>query len=82
MINARLAEDESVLTVRQASIYAKAFFSLGDIFCLFGPLLQAIQIPVVGTLLASDLLLLAVLPVAVLRHTERLRERSSRHRSS
>jgi hypothetical protein len=37
--------------------------------------LQFVQIQTVGTLMATDLALLAALPIALLRHPERLRQK-------
>jgi hypothetical protein len=53
----------------------KALPSLGDVFCLVAPLLQFVQIQFVGVLQATDVILLAALPVAVIRHPERLRQK-------
>jgi hypothetical protein len=49
--------------------------SLGDAFCVVVPLLQVVEIKMTGQLLASDLAILAVLPIALIRHPERLRQK-------
>jgi hypothetical protein len=48
---------------------------IGDVFSFVAPIFQIVQIQLAGTLLASDVLLLAALPVAYLRHPERLRQK-------
>ena len=49
--------------------------SLGDIFSFAAPALQFVQIQAVGTLLGTDLLLLAALPLALVRHPDRLKRK-------
>jgi hypothetical protein len=73
------------VTDAQATIFESTFqartsvrrdlLSLGDAFSVIVPLLQAVELQMAGTLLASDVLLLAALPIALLRHPERLRQR-------
>jgi len=60
---------------RPAAILPRGILSLGDLFCFLAPALQFVQIQTVGTLLATDLALLAALPIALLRHPERLRQK-------
>jgi hypothetical protein len=73
------------VTSAQATIFKSTFhvctsvrkdiLGLGDAFSIMVPLVQAVELQMAGTLLASDVLLLAVLPIALLRHPERLRQR-------
>lgn len=49
--------------------------SLGDVFSFVAPALQFVQIHFVGVLQATDLVLLAALPIAVIRHPERLKQK-------
>jgi hypothetical protein len=49
--------------------------SLGDAFCVVVPLLQVAEIKTTGQLLVSDLAMTAVLPIALSRHAERLRQK-------
>jgi hypothetical protein len=60
---------------RPEAILPRSILSLGDLFCFLAPALQFVQIQTVGTLLATDLALLAALPIALLRHPERLRQK-------
>jgi hypothetical protein len=53
----------------------KDLLSLGELFCFVAPLLQFVQIQLVGVLQGTDLVLLAALPIAVIRHPERLRQK-------
>src|ERR1700733_14875096 len=53
----------------------KSLFSVGEVFCFLLPLVQFVQIQVVGVLLGSDLMMLAALPIAVIRHPDRLRQK-------
>jgi hypothetical protein len=73
MMNDRPLTFESTLE-RPAAI-RKESMSLGDVFCLVAPLLQFVQLHVVGVLQGTDLVLLAALPIAVIRHPDRLRQR-------
>ncbi len=56
-------------------VLPRAAFSLGDIFCFLVPFLQFIQFQGAGVLAISDLLLVAALPIAILRHPERLKRK-------
>jgi hypothetical protein len=47
--------------------------TLGDAFAFVVPLLQVIEVPVAGTLLAADLAMIVALPLALIRHSDRLR---------
>jgi hypothetical protein len=49
--------------------------SISDVFCFLVPALQFIQFQGAGVLAISDLILVAALPIAVLRHPERLRQK-------
>jgi hypothetical protein len=49
--------------------------SIADIFCLFVPVFQFVQFQAAGSLLLSDLLILAALPMAIARHAPRLRQK-------
>jgi hypothetical protein len=49
--------------------------SLGDAFCFLVPVLQFLRFDLVGEMCVSDFLILAALPIAVLRHPERLRQK-------
>lgn len=60
---------------RRDLIMRKHMVSLGDVFCFVAPALQFVQIQAVGVLQATDLVLLAALPIAVIRHPERLRQK-------
>lgn len=50
-------------------------FSIGDVFTLVVPALQFAQFHAIGILFASDLLLLAALPLVLMRSVWRLRQR-------
>jgi hypothetical protein len=56
-------------------ILPKSLLSLGDVFCFVAPALQFVQVQLVGTLLATDLVLLAALPFALIRHPDRLKQK-------
>jgi hypothetical protein len=58
-----------------AFLQRTGMISLGDVFCLLVPLLQFLRFEMVGETCVSDLLVLAVFPIVVLRHPERLRQR-------
>jgi hypothetical protein len=62
-------------TPRRDVVVRKSILSPGDIFCLLAPLLQFVRIQFVGVLQATDLVLLAALPIAVIRHSGRLRQK-------
>jgi hypothetical protein len=49
--------------------------SLGDAFAVIVPLLQVVELKMAGLLLASDLALIAALPIALIRHPDRLKQR-------
>jgi hypothetical protein len=61
--------------LQQFNVIQRGLPSLGDLFCLVAPLLQFVQFHVVGVLQGTDLALLAALPIAVVRHPERLRQK-------
>jgi hypothetical protein len=48
---------------------------LGDVFSFVVPAVLFVQVQAAGVVSASDLVLMAVLPIAVLRHPERLRQK-------
>jgi hypothetical protein len=73
MTNDRSIAYESTLQASRA--IQKGLPSLGDVFCLVAPLLQFVQIQLVGVLQATDVVLLAALPIAVIRHPERLKQK-------
>jgi hypothetical protein len=50
-------------------------FSLGDLFCIIVPVLQFVEFQMAGLLLLSDIALVMALPIALIRHPERLRQR-------
>jgi hypothetical protein len=58
-----------------ADITRKHLPSLGDLFCLFAPALQFLQVRFVGTLQATDVIMLAAFPIAIIRHPGRLRQK-------
>jgi hypothetical protein len=58
-----------------AEITRKHLPSLGDLFCFFAPALQFLQVQFVGTLQATDVIMLIAFPIAVIRHPERLRQK-------
>src|ERR1700722_5194570 len=49
--------------------------SLGDAFCVLVPLLQFVKFDLIGEMCLSDFLIAIALPLAVWRHSERLRQR-------
>jgi hypothetical protein len=49
--------------------------NLGDIFAFAAPALEFVQFRSVGILLATDLLVLAALPIAIIRHFDRLKQK-------
>jgi hypothetical protein len=53
----------------------REFLSVGDIFAIVAPLLQIVEFQMAGLLLASDLVLVAALPIALIRHPDRLRQK-------
>jgi hypothetical protein len=57
------------------TVIRKELLSVGDAFSIIVPLLQVVEFRMAGLLLASDLALLAALPIALIRHSERLRQR-------
>jgi hypothetical protein len=59
----------------RSNVVRRELISLGDVFALVAPLLQAIAIPIGGVLLVSDLALVAALPLALIRHPERLKQK-------
>jgi hypothetical protein len=63
------------LTGTKPTAARRTLLSLGDVFCFVTPALQFVQIQSFGVLQATDLVLLAALPVAVMRHPERLRQK-------
>src|ERR1700722_2891202 len=60
---------------RSLASLPKSMVTLGDLFCFFAPALQFVQIQMMGTLLATDLLILAALPIAIIRHADRLKQK-------
>ncbi len=52
--------------------------TLGDVFAFVVPLLQVIEVPVAGTLLAADLAMIVALPLALVRHSDRLKQKPIR----
>ncbi len=62
-------------THRRDVIVRESMLSLGDVFCLLAPLLQFVRIQFGGVLQGTDLVLLAALPIAVVRHPGRLRQK-------
>jgi hypothetical protein len=61
--------------IQRRTILTNSLLSLGDVFSFALPFLQFVQIQAVGVLLASDIIVLAALPIAILRHPERLRQK-------
>lgn len=61
--------------VRDDSVLHTEAISIGDVFCFLVPALQFIQFQGAGVLSISDLILVAALPIAVLRHPDRLRQK-------
>jgi hypothetical protein len=53
----------------------KDIISLGDLFAFVVPLLQAVEFHIAGLLLAADVALIAALPIALIRHPDRLRQK-------
>jgi hypothetical protein len=49
--------------------------SLGDAFCVLVPLLQFVRFNLIGEMCLSDFLITMALPLAVWRHSERLRQK-------
>jgi hypothetical protein len=63
------------LSTSRAASLSKSWVSLADVFCFAAPALQFVQIQFMGTLLATDLLILAALPIAIIRHADRLKQK-------
>ena len=61
-------------SLRPSTATDKGLPSLGDVFCFVAPFLQFVQIQLVGVLQATDIVMLAALPIAVVRHPERLKQ--------
>jgi hypothetical protein len=57
------------------SILSREAISLGDAFCFLAPMLQFVRFELVGEMCVSDLLILAAFPIAILRHSERLKQK-------
>ena len=53
----------------------KSVISLGDAFAFIVPLLQVVEFHLAGLLLAADLMMFAALPIALIRHPDRLRQK-------
>jgi hypothetical protein len=49
--------------------------SLGDIFSFIVPLLQVVEFQMAGLLLASDIALIIALPIALVRHPDRIKQK-------
>jgi O-antigen ligase len=62
-------------TFRPPSMVRMDSISVGDAFAIIVPLLQVAEFKMAGLLLASDLALIAALPIALIRHRERLRQK-------
>ena len=62
-------------TFRPSSAVRQDLVSLGDAFAIIVPLLQVVELKMAGLLLASDLALIAALPIALIRHPDRLKQR-------
>jgi hypothetical protein len=60
-------------TFDRSNVIRREWISIGDAFAFIVPMLQAIEIPVAGTLLAADLAMVLVLPLALIRHSDRLK---------
>jgi hypothetical protein len=60
-------------TFGRLNLVRREWITMGDAFAFIVPMLQAIEIPVAGTLLASDLMMVVALPLALIRHSDRLR---------
>lgn len=54
---------------------SKSVLSVGEAFAIIVPLLQVVELQMAGLLLASDLALIAALPIALIRHPDRLRQK-------
>jgi hypothetical protein len=64
--------DLGAMMENESTMLRKNDIGIGDVFSFVVPALQFIQIPAIGVLSTSDLMLLAALPIAILRHPERL----------
>src|ERR1700684_2763689 len=60
-------------TFDRSNVIRREWISIGDALAFIVPMLQAIEIPVAGTLLAADLAMVLVLPLALIRHSDRLK---------
>jgi hypothetical protein len=60
-------------TFGRSSVVRREWISMGDAFAFIVPMLQAVEIPVAGTLLAADLAMVVALPLALIRHSDRLK---------
>ena len=65
-------------TFDRSNVIRREWISMGDAFAFIVPMLQAIEIPVAGTLLAADLAMVLVLPLALIRHSDRLKQKPIR----
>jgi hypothetical protein len=69
---------QPVPTFDRLNVIRREWISMGDVFAFVVPMLQAIEIPVAGTLLAADLAMVAALPLALIRHSDRLKQKPIR----
>ena len=73
--NARVSTRAAVLGFPALPTRLAGYISLGDAFCFLVPMLQFVRFEFVGEMCLSDFLILAAIPIAVLRHPERLRQK-------
>jgi len=73
--NARVSTRAAVLGFPALPTRLAGYISLGDAFCFLVPVLQFVRFEFVGEMCLSDFLILAAMPIAVLRHPERLRQK-------
>jgi hypothetical protein len=62
-------------TLRPVAPVQREIVTLGDSFALLTPLFLVIEFHFAGLVMASDLIMLAVFPLALIRHVDRLKQR-------
>jgi len=62
-------------TIQRRVVLGEDLLTIGDVFAFVVPLLQVVELKMGGSLLGADLVLIAVLPIALMRHSDRLKQK-------
>ena len=62
-------------TIQRRVVLKEDLLTIGDVFAFVVPLLQIVELKMGGSLLGADLIIVAVLPIALLRHWHRLKQK-------